>query len=100
MLKEMVKTLKKQSVQEVYVSYEAANRLKSAFSNLRCREDNEWLNIREWLGNVVKHSLNEEVIHTIQGFKSDNNQCALIIRGLPVDGNLCATPYNLSLIHI
>ncbi|NOI98770.1 hypothetical protein F0240_02875 [Vibrio kanaloae] len=94
MLKEKVGTLKKQSVQEVHVSYEAANKLKSAFSNLRFREDYEWLNAREWLGNVVKHSLNDEVINTIQSFKSDGERCALIIRGLPVDGNLCATPYN------
>ncbi|MCC4820765.1 hypothetical protein LMH81_30045, partial [Vibrio lentus] len=83
MLKKMVETLKKQSVQEVHVSYEAANKLKSAFSNLGFREDNEWLNIREWLGNVVKYSLNDEVINTIQDFKSDDDQCALIIRGLP-----------------
>ncbi|MBF9002356.1 hypothetical protein [Vibrio nitrifigilis] len=94
MLKEMVEALKKQSVQEVHVSYEATNKLVSSFSHLRFREDSEWLNVREWLGNVVKHSLNDEVIHSIQGFKSDDEQCALIIRGLPVDSHLCATPYN------
>ncbi|MZI93063.1 hypothetical protein F9817_07610 [Vibrio sp. CAIM 722] len=94
MLKEMVEALKKQSVQKVHVSYEATNKLVSAFSHLRFREDSEWLNVREWLGNVVKHSLNDEVIHSIQGFKSDDEQCALIIRGLPVDSHLCATPYN------
>ncbi|WP_413693074.1 TauD/TfdA family dioxygenase [Psychromonas sp. KJ10-2] len=94
MLKEMVETLKKQSVQEVHVSYEAANKLKNAFSNLRFRKDNECLNIRELLGNVVKYSLNDEVINTIQDFKSDDDQCALFIRGLSIDSNLCATPYN------
>lgn len=82
MLKEKVETLKKQSVQEVHVSYDAANKLKSAFSNLRFREDEEWLNVREWLGNVVKHSLNDELVNTIRDFKSDYARCALIIRGL------------------
>lgn len=90
----MVEILKKQSVQEVYVSYDAANKLKNAFSNLRFRDDNEWLNVREWLGNIVEYSLSDEAINTIQNFKSDDDQCALIIRGLPVDNNLCATPYN------
>ncbi|EHD0095428.1 hypothetical protein JZN58_000279 [Vibrio vulnificus] len=94
MLKEKVETLKKQSVQAVHVSYDAANKLKSAFSNLRFREDEEWLNVREWLGNVVKHSLNDEIVNTILDFKSDHDRCALIIRGLPVDSHLCATPYN------
>ncbi|WP_105901874.1 TauD/TfdA family dioxygenase [Vibrio gangliei] len=82
------------AVQEVHVSYEAANKLKSAFSNLRISDDNEWLNIREWLGNIVKFSLEEDVLQSIQSFKSDNARSALIIRGLPVDNNLCATPYN------
>lgn len=90
----MVETLKTQSVQEVHVSYDAANKLKRAFCDLRFREDNEWLNIREWLGNVVNDSLNDEAINTTQDFKSDDDQCALIIRGLPVDSNLCSTPYN------
>jgi hypothetical protein len=94
MLIEMVEALKNKNIQELHVSYDAANKLKSAFSNLRFREDNEWLNVREWLGNVVKHSLNDDLIDIIQGFKSSNDQCALIIRGLPVDSNLCATPYN------
>ncbi len=94
MRNEMVETLKKQSVQEVHVSYESANKLKSAFSNLRFSEDSEWLNVKEWLGSVVKHSLSNEIVSAIQEFKSDDGQCALIIRGLPIDSNLCATPYN------
>lgn len=94
MRKEMKETLIDRSVQEVYVSYESANKLKSALSNLRFKDDNEWLNVREWLGNVVKHSLNDEFIKIIQNFKSDDGQCALIIHGLPVDSNLCATPYS------
>ncbi|WP_254620381.1 TauD/TfdA family dioxygenase [Vibrio metschnikovii] len=81
-----------------YISHMSLQRslkkLKEAFSHLRMGNDEEWLNVKEWLGNITKHYLNDEIVNIIGGFKLNDNQCALIIRGLPIDTNLCATPYS------
>lgn len=61
---------------------------------MRFAKDSERLNVKEWLGSVVKHSLSGEIVNAIRESKSDDDLCALIIRGLPIDSSLCATPYN------
>ncbi|NOI58925.1 TauD/TfdA family dioxygenase [Vibrio coralliilyticus] len=83
-----------QSVQEMHVSYESAHKIKSAIHHLRLSEDQSWLDAKDWLGNAIKHSLPQEQIKTITSFSRDDAKSALIIRGFPVDHDLCATPYK------
>lgn len=94
MLNTHVESLQFESVQELHISYEASRKLKSTFTNLRLGNDSSWLETREWLGNTVKHSLPVNIVEAIQRFKTSDEQCALIVRGLPVDNDLCATPYK------
>lgn len=81
-------------IQEIYIPYDSAQRLKSAFSHLRMSDDSAWLNSKEWLGSTVKHSLPNNIVETIEDFTRSEQQSALIIRGLPVDADLCSTPYQ------
>lgn len=94
MLNKEVQEQGKQSVQELYISYDSARKLKSAFNSLRLGDDQTWLDAKDWLGNTVKHSLPFEQISTIESFAQNDEQSALIIRGLPIDHDLCATPYK------
>lgn len=94
MVSEKMELSAKKTVQEVYVSYQSSNKLRQSLSQFRFREDIEWLEVREWLGDLVKQALDDDIVDTIREFKEDDDLCALVIRGLPVDYELCATPYT------
>lgn len=92
--------LKKESNQEllkiieIHIPYDSARKLSSAFSHLRLGDDKSWLRTSHWFGTTIKHCLTKELNYTISNFKENKDQQALIIRGLPIDQNLCKTPYN------
>lgn len=94
MLNQEVQSHSLQSVQEMHVSYESAHKIKSAIHHLKLTEDQSWLDARSWLASTIRHSLPEEQISTVTSFSRDDSKSALIIRGFPVDHDLCATPYN------
>lgn len=92
--------LKKESNQEllkiieIHIPYDSARKLSSAFSHLRLGDDKSWLRTSHWFGTTIKHCLTKELNYTISNFKENKDQQALIIRGLPIDQNLCKTPYS------
>ena len=93
MLKQKVESIAVQTIQEIYVSYESAKKLKSSLKNIQLGDDRSWIETKGWLGNVVKSSLSFEQVETIRQFKTSNDTCALIIRGLPIDSKAASTMF-------
>lgn len=82
------------TTQEIYIPYNSAQKMKSAFSHLRMDNDCAWLGAKEWLGSTMRHSLPSNIVEAIENFTKAKQPSTLIIRGLPIDSDLCATPYQ------
>jgi L-asparagine oxygenase len=94
MLQALNELVCKRSVQELHVPFSATKKLKNSFCNLKLTDDESYLESKEWLGEVINNSFPEAMVRTIKDFKNNDEACVLIIRGLPTDSDLCATPYS------
>ncbi|WP_246225660.1 TauD/TfdA family dioxygenase [Vibrio agarilyticus] len=82
------------TINEIHLSYDANRKIKNAFQSLRLNGDNAWLNARDWLGSTIQHAISPSQLSALVKFKQDPAKTALIIRGLPIDSELGATPYG------
>ncbi|USH03826.1 TauD/TfdA family dioxygenase [Grimontia kaedaensis] len=94
MLQQKMEIVKDPRIREIHIPYEAATKLRNAFASLRLDDDKSFIKTKTWFGSTVRYCLPEHQINIIQDFKESDESCALIIRGLPIDSDLGATPYN------
>jgi hypothetical protein len=94
MLEAKARTQECAQINEIHISYDSAKEIKKSLSSMKLKDDSSWLDTKLWLGNVLKYNLPKSTLESIVDFKKNDHKCALIIRGLPIDNDLCATPYK------
>lgn len=85
---------KSSPINECHVSYQSASLTRERLGQLELKDDHEWLQAAEWIGNQLAHTLSPDTLSAISSFGADVNQSVLIIRGLPIDHHLPPTPYK------
>jgi len=86
------------AIKEIFINYEEAHKIRGLITYLNdIDDDNTLIAAMPQCGAALYAALSEEKLNIIKSFKNNNNQAALLIRGLPLDVAVPPTPYQAKL---